>query len=169
MKRLAFVFAVVISNVLFSQYYEDIKERSNYIPDSLFKPKTYLQNLFLNKLTINDLKFQQPQLRIASVGIISLNSLNDANFLVFFENFDFLQFSDTTRYKVEYQLENVLKGSTFNLNDPSFHFQAIGYTENISIFDRIQNKPLYIIRFNYLDYSNIISEAVVYESSAITY
>ena len=45
MKRLAFVFAVVISNVLFSQYYEDIKERSNYIPDSLFKPKTYLQNL----------------------------------------------------------------------------------------------------------------------------
>jgi hypothetical protein len=169
MKKLAFIFAVSISNIIFSQYYEDIKERSNYIPDSLFKPKTYLQNLFLNKQTINDLKFQQPQLRIANVGIISLNSLEDANFLVFFENFDFLQFTDTIRYKVDYQLENVLKGSTFDLNDPSFHFQTIGYIENISIFDRIQNKPVYIIRFNYLDYSNIISEAVVYESSAIAY
>jgi len=150
-----------------SQYYEVIKERSSYFPDSSFVPRSFLKELFQNQTNIQTLKVVQPHLAHVNVGVVSGDDLDDASFLVFFESFDFNQYQDTLRYIVEYQLENVLKGSTPELKDPDFNFEICGYSESISIFDKYSNKVVYIIGFNYLEFSTVISEAVVFESSSI--
>jgi hypothetical protein len=167
MKFLVLNLCLALSSLSMSQYYEEIKERSKYFPDSSFVPRSFLNELFQNQINIQTLKVDQPHLAYVNVGIVSDDDSDDASFMVFFESFDFIQYQDTSRYKVAYQLDNVLKGSTLELNDPDFNFEICGYSESVSILDKKRNKVVYIIGFNYLEFSTVISEAVVFESSSI--
>jgi hypothetical protein len=167
MKFLVLNLCLVLSSLSMSQYYEEIKERSKYFPDSSFVPRSFLNELFQNQINIQTLKVDQPHLAYVNVGIVSDDDSDDASFMVFFESFDFIQFQDTSCFKITHHLDNVLKGSSPDLNDTAFNFQISGYSESVSILDKKRNKVVYIIGFNYLEFSTVISEAVVFESSSI--
>ena len=177
MKRLAFVFAgIIIVNNSFTQTSiindlitrnELIDSKSKYNPDPNYTQIAYLKSLLFGDMTVYDIYSEQPQLDIVTTTIHLSNYIDKTeNFISYYSKFNFKQYSDTTKFSIEYQTKITYKGSTTDPDADNFVLIPNGYKETVLVKD-INNNYILKITFYYLPESSIISGSTILTADRI--
>jgi hypothetical protein len=177
MKKLVIVIAgIIIFNNSFTQTYiindlitrnELIESKSGYKPDVNYIQNEYLKSLLSGDITVYDIYAEQLQLDVVTVTIHLSNYIDKTeNFISYYSKFNFKQYSDTTKFIIEYQTKITYKGSTTDPDADDFVLIPDGYKEIVSIKD-INGDYVLKITFYYLPQSSIISGSTILTADRI--
>lgn len=173
------VFGVLLSGLGLSQQdnnkliydiveeYELIRSTARYFEDPNFKKIPFGAQFLYDSISLNRLFENQPQLDIVPVTIQTGESFLEENFITYFSKLDKEKYTDSTKFKIECDLRDVIVCSTQDIDDPNFEVTIVGYQESILILNNLIQKPELWIDIFYFDKSSIIRGVTVFMADRI--
>jgi hypothetical protein len=103
----------------------------------------------------------QPHLDIVTITDQTRDIPQEKNIISFFKSFDLQIYTDTTKYIIDYDIEDLIEASSSNPDDSDLVITTIGYSETMIITNKLTNTPIFYISFYYLPKSSIIRGALI--------
>ncbi len=179
MKKIFNLFILLSSGIGLSQHnqnkliydiveeYELIRSTAGYFENPNFEKIPLGAQLLFDSISLNMLFKNQPQLDIVPVTIQTGESFLEENFITYFNKFDKAKYTDSTKFKIECDLTDVVICFTQDIDDPNFEVTIIGYQESIFILNNLTQKPELWIDIFYFDKSSIIRGVNVFMADRI--